>query len=354
VATSALHLSLIVPGLLQCPLGVTPDQLGSLQLPALERILNSARQETKSEIGYYGALASCFGLSGADRLTGHAPLSFLGYHGEAPSAPTLRADPVYLRAETDYLVLFDASVLDLQSTEAAELSRTLNEFLKADGNHVECLSTTQWCLTGESVPENACAPLRQAIGRNIGPFLPTGKDGLNAKRLLNELQMLLHEHPVNRYRRTEGRLPVNSLWLWGAGRLPGESPVGWAGVWSNDYVALGLGRLGGAQAHPMPSDLESWLKTQPLVGKHAVVIDTADGPASRGDAVEWRATLERMDKSWFSPLTKALNARQLASVRILSCDGRLWHYQSRRWRALFHRRRTIPELMNSIVNGEYS
>jgi hypothetical protein len=51
-------------------------------------------------------------------------------------------------------------------------------------------------------------------------MLPSGEAGREWRVLFNELQVLLHAHPVNAARIARGRLPINALWLWGAGSLP--------------------------------------------------------------------------------------------------------------------------------------
>ena len=53
----------------------------------------------------------------------------------------------------------------------------------------------------------------------------TGADYTSVVRmLLNEVQVLLHQHPLNAARQTRGLPPVNSVWFWGAGRLPAPGP----------------------------------------------------------------------------------------------------------------------------------
>ena len=55
----------------------------------------------------------------------------------------------------------------------------------------------------------------------IRPMIPEAKqtaDLLN--RLVEESQLLLENHPVNRKRRTEGKQPANSLWPWAPGMKP--------------------------------------------------------------------------------------------------------------------------------------
>ena len=54
--------------------------------------------------------------------------------------------------------------------------------------------------------------------------------------ILNEIQMVLHEHPVNEAREGRGEPPVNSVWLWGAGPMPGDVDAPFQSVSANDPI----------------------------------------------------------------------------------------------------------------------
>ncbi|MFZ1417282.1 MAG: hypothetical protein WAS93_02930 [Burkholderiaceae bacterium] len=59
-----------------------------------------------------------------------------------------------------------------------------------------------------------CAPsLDYAQSDMLEAFLPNGSDLKRWQKLLTELQMLLHAHPVNATRAQRGARPINSLWL---------------------------------------------------------------------------------------------------------------------------------------------
>src|SRR3546814_5998711 len=49
----------------------------------------------------------------------------------------------------------------------------------------------------------------------IHDLLPAGNDGRRWRAVLNEAQIVLHNHPVNAERVRSGRMPVNSLWFHG-------------------------------------------------------------------------------------------------------------------------------------------
>jgi hypothetical protein len=58
------------------------------------------------------------------------------------------------------------------------------------------------------------------LGKPANPYIEQSRDNLNWYKLLNEIQMFMHQHPVNDERGRSGRLPLNSLWFWGGGGLP--------------------------------------------------------------------------------------------------------------------------------------
>ncbi|MBF0285952.1 MAG: phosphoglycerate mutase, partial [Magnetococcales bacterium] len=62
--------------------------------------------------------------------------------------------------------------------------------------------------------------------------------------------MILARHPVNLRREREGRLSLNTPWLWGGGPAPEASPperreIG--ALWSADATAAGLVRWRGGE-----------------------------------------------------------------------------------------------------------
>jgi len=58
------------------------------------------------------------------------------------------------------------------------------------------------------------------LGKNVNPFIEQSRQVMPWYRLINEFQMFMHQHPLNSERLQQGRLPINSLWAWGAGASP--------------------------------------------------------------------------------------------------------------------------------------
>ena len=126
--------------------------------------------------------------------------------------------------------------------------------------------------------------------------------------LLTEIQMLLHGHAVNEAREARGEPAVNSLWFWGAGRLPAKTQGRWKSVTSADPLALGLARLASAAARALPANASAWLEQSPEDGGHLVILEP---------------TVEALERDWFAPLAAALRAGRIGMLSLHVPDAGL-------------------------------
>ena len=66
-------------------------------------------------------------------------------------------------------------------------------------------------------------PPNELIGEGIRQFMPEDDQFKDLIYVMNQAQIILHNHPVSQRRKRENLDPVNSIWLWGngkAGTLP--------------------------------------------------------------------------------------------------------------------------------------
>ena len=170
------------------------------------------------------------------------------------------------------------------------------------------------------------------LGKNIQPYLPQGGDSVYWRKLLNEIQMLLHTHPVNLQREAAGKLPVNSLWFWGGGQLPDAAHVDWQCVYSNEPLACGLATLTGCRHKPLAAGFipDAFSDCQVSL----LVIDEMLPLAATDDLFGWLSQLKRLNDNWFKPLLDALDNKVLAEVTIIPANGgcyRLTRRLLKRW-----------------------
>jgi len=129
--------------------------------------------------------------------------------------PMVCADPVHLEVGLKDITLTH-QIDDLTIGEAKELILLLNDHLKQDGFTFIFGTNKNWYLTLEDDGFKSSS-LESVLGKSITNHLPTS-NGRNWSVLQNEVQMILHNSPLNQQRELMGLPTINSLWFWGGGQ----------------------------------------------------------------------------------------------------------------------------------------
>ncbi len=66
--------------------------------------------------------------------------------------------------------------------------------------------------------KNRLTPPQELIGEGIRKFMPDGDEFKDLIYIINQAQIILHNHPVNKKRKQENLDAANSIWLWGNGK----------------------------------------------------------------------------------------------------------------------------------------
>ena len=139
----------------------------------------------------------------------------------APPHPFwLCAQPAHLAVDRDRLLLLPRRQLPLSDRESHALLSTLREVFVREGLALAQVDAGTWLIGCPHVQRLQTFAPELVEGRDIDAYQPRGEDAPRWQRLLTEIQMLLHEHPVNVERDQRGDTAVNSLWLWGGGGMP--------------------------------------------------------------------------------------------------------------------------------------
>ncbi|MFN7571949.1 MAG: hypothetical protein ACK5TK_10940 [Betaproteobacteria bacterium] len=152
-------------------------------------------------------------------------------------------DPVHFAVGLD-----DVQVQPLVAPLTEAESRAL--FASAADAAQACRATLiatgdRWLLCPESPWTLDTVPLDAALGQSVRQLWPCGVDALHWRKLLTEVQMRWHEHPVNEARAQRGAALVNGLWLHGGG-IPAPLPQArWQAVVGDDPVLHGWLRAAG-------------------------------------------------------------------------------------------------------------
>lgn len=142
--------------------------------------------------------------------------------GDAPQRSWLRVDPAYVAPDMGGArMLAHGEALALTAEDAAQFLLALKPLFGDAGFILDAPVPSRWYLQlpmGSKLP--AFAEPDQVLGEDLFAHLPEGDLGRRWRALLTESQVLLHNHAWNKVRTAQGKVPVNSLWFWGAGTLP--------------------------------------------------------------------------------------------------------------------------------------
>jgi len=294
------------------------------RMPALERLLARGR-------------ARPLGSSPWDFLAAHAggdtrrwpvgPVSALGELGTAPRA-CLRVEPLGADAEQQGLFRLPATILEITRLEAGALATAFRETFDEDGLRLEIAVPERWYLAWNEDHANA-KPWQGFAGpassMREGDRPAPAEAGL--RRLLSEIEMLFHGHPVNAARRERGLPTIAGLHAWGGGVLsPGEAPAATGSSAIEEPYLAGLRRLAA-----LP---------------HVAAARTKRDAIGAG-GVAWPLPFETLDPrqmasielEWAAPLLSMLRRGRLDGVRVVT--GRAIH-ETRRTDALRIWRRARP------------
>jgi hypothetical protein len=141
------------------------------------------------------------------------------------------AQPVHLAAGLDHLRLAPLAQAVPTEEEAGAFGALFGSHFGTGELTVAAFVHGTWLLRCTRSIDCWTQPPDAVVGHDVHDFMPAGRDGAWVRSLANEIQMLLHEHPVNQRRERAGQLPVNGWWLWGFGEATARTPTDGVGRW---------------------------------------------------------------------------------------------------------------------------
>lgn len=289
-----------------------PDSAVHVWLPAIDAAsalrapLVRADRLSDGGAGYLTGLGDYF--AGADSALAAAAITREYVAHDAGAYTWLSADPAWVQPEMNGVRLLACGQLQLTMDEALVFAEALWPAFDDAGIALEITTPDRWHLR---LPANTSLPAfsapEQALGEDLSQHLPRGAEGKHWRVLLNDIQVLLHQHPLNNARRMRGLAPVNSLWLWGGGALSPPLASELVGVISDDLLLTALAARAG---------IESLARTEETVAAatNGWLIDLQDLPL--GD----------IESAWL-PVVAASMRRQ--ALQLHFANGERW--QSKPW-----------------------
>jgi len=290
-----MHVTLLLPGAL-LPREVARALAEPLTATGLASVLARAELGGDSEAEappHLAWLAEHLFQQEGPLATAPYAVAALAGHAPAPDQCLWHADPVHLELARDHVALAPLAAPPTDD-DASALIAAANALAAEAGAEFVRLGD-RWFLRTPREWELNAKPLAATFGQPLHALLPDGRDAAVWNRLLTEIQMTWHAHPVNEAREARGEATLNSVWLHGGGRwAPLERPA-FATVLADEPEWRGAAQAAGVAA----------ASGSALPGDHALVIWSGLlVPRLRQDWTTWIAALRALETR-LAPLARA-------------------------------------------------
>jgi hypothetical protein len=307
---------------------------------ALIRALSRADYEPLKPVSYAHAV---LGLCGCQyQGQGSPPLASVMAafdFGASPSAGIMCADPVYLRADVSRVILFDAATVDLAEDEAEALLTLLNDAFADDGlRFCRGRSPSRWYLEGAPALAGATFSPLDLRGLPLEPSLAAMREMGALKRIMTEVQMILHDCVVNEVRAAAGKPPINSIWFWGVGPPPAQHGNAVQHIISDDDIACACAAFNAIDYSCDFSALPEVLAG----GPESVALVCAPGGAA--------AASDKLAEAVLAPALAALQAARVSRLAVTTAGGRYVLTRTALWR-FWRRERVFMSACRAHLTG---
>jgi len=209
-------LQIILPGLFDLPLDELDSGFVKHELPALNRILGLATALDNQDFSIDAILQRALALTSP----GLAVAQAFADEDEREPARLILAEAVHLRPDLHSAVVIPIPKTTDNIQDIDNIINDLKDLFKVDCD-LSAVADGLFLLRLKEFDAPAHYPqLLSVLGKTVNPYTEQSRQVLPWYRLLNEMQMFMHQHPVNADRMQQGRLAINSLWFCGAGERP--------------------------------------------------------------------------------------------------------------------------------------
>jgi len=211
----ASGIQILLPGLFDLPLQELDPGLLRERLPSLNRLLGRSAPRANRDYSIDALLGSAL-FEGAAH--GGACLAMASaFAGDRSGARSMLCKAIHLRADMQGALAVPIPENPENFRDMDIIINDLREFFKEDCD-ITAIADGLYLLRLRhfDAPTHYPHPL-SVLGKNVNALVEQSRQVLPWYRLINELQMFMHQHPLNAARLARGRLPINSLWAWGAG-----------------------------------------------------------------------------------------------------------------------------------------
>lgn len=182
----------------------------------------------------------------------------------------------------------------LTEQDRAEIAATLAPHLASAGYELHA-GGAEWRVRCPRRLDARTLPPAIAFEASLKDALPCGTDAAELRRLMTEMQMLLHEHPVNLSRARAQRPAANGTWMWSVANLTrGPSSARLPVAFGDESYLKGLYLLHSQTVRAEPFDAATLREAARV---HPATVAIVKAP-----------TVAALDADWLRPTLDALRA----------------------------------------------
>ncbi|OWT81153.1 MULTISPECIES: hypothetical protein [unclassified Achromobacter] len=196
------------------------------------------------------------------------------------SAPVWIADLTHVALSTESANLLPVEALSLSAEEGAALFAAAQPLFEGTGFAAQPLEPGRWRIQLPDGLHPRIASPAAVGGQSLSGWWNQDAAVRPWRRLMNEIQMVWHDHPVNEARAERGLPPVNTLWLYG-----GAAP------WP--------------MASRLPASPSANTGASAPSSQHTQVVEDLLPAFAAEDWGTWLLALQHMDSRVFKPLSDA-------------------------------------------------
>ena len=299
-------------------------QLPETRFPTLEKWLSRGTKQKLTEKN--DIVFSEFGLSldnndEKNKDKPYAALSLLAEDNQNLKEANLywlRADPVYMQADRDTVLLTAHEELALTQEEANKLVEIINAHFVDEPWTLYAFDPHRWYLGLEKSADLITHPLTNVLGKNINHFMSTGEDAKYWLGVSNEIQMLLHGSNVNFERDSRNMLTANSVWLWGGGYLPESNNLNshYKKIITNNIIFSGIGHHCELDVLPLDDDFLSHIEDD----TNFVVLDMLSDSLQNRDLYTFMQILNEIEVEFLTLCNKLLVNKKIDTLKLIIDD----------------------------------
>lgn len=318
------HIDLIIPGLFDIPVDELDAASLKLELPALNQLLRLGRPCINQVFDLESILIQCMGWSGLKTL----PFAQAFAKAESLSSEnSLLFKAIHLKADMHNAIVVPIGSSRDSDSEINIIINDLKELFKVDCNIEKIQNNLYLMHLKQCKPAQHYPHYLSIIGRKANPFIEQSKQALPWYKLMNEMQMFMHQHDINRKRLESDLLPINSLWFWGAGDLStlNKKLVHW---YCDDELLMQFAEVAGINCTKLDEIKQAGISCDSIV----VDLTILEALKSPGE-ISLRSILVNLEARLFRPLLKSVKLHK-AELRLRAGstnDLLLGRYSTWKW-----------------------